>query len=524
MLRGHRPDISQPTYKDRSSFPRISNTIMSSRKAVCVILTRIPESREIYLVERNPKLRFFGGYFAFPGGTLDAEDSEVAVALHTGDSKEDAPYLVAAAREIFEETGILLCGGAQALSVGQRREYRRQLLAEKITFNEFLSNERLSVDSRNFNFIATLLTPEFAPVRYDTRFYWAQIPEGQNPEILLGELVDGRFCDAQDTLRMWRADDILLVPPAVFILAEVAQTSLAGSMAALDQHAQSYAAGAIHEIYFTPGVQMLPLKTRTLLPATHTNSYLVGDQHLYLIDPAPADSAEQQRLWDYLDKRIAEGQTLAAILLTHHHSDHTGAVAQAQTRYQLPVYAHPLTADRIAPLVCDRFLHDKDELDLGASPDGQPGWKLTALHTPGHASGHLAFQESRYGAVIAGDMVSTLSTIVINPPDGHLGTYMNSLHRLRDITTGTIYPSHGPAMQTGRDVLTHFIEHRQAREQKLLAALGSQAQSSAELLAKVYDDVDRSVWPLAELSLRAGLQKLIEEKKCRQVGDAYVAF
>ncbi len=170
------------------------------------------------------------------------------------------------------------------------------------------------------------------------------------------------------------------------------------------------------------------------------------------------------------------------------------------------------------------MLGDGDELDLGETPDGQPGWKLKVYHTPGHASGHLAFQENRYGAVIAGDLISTVSTIVISPPEGHMATYLRSLEFLESVTEGTIYPGHGPAVRTGKEVLQYFIKHRQEREQKLLGALSSEPQSSFDLVKEVYDDVDSSIWPLAEHSLQAHLIKLLEEGKCEQAGGRYRAI
>ena len=495
--------------------------VMQNRKAVSVVLCKSSDSSQVYLVERNPRLRFFGGYFAFPGGTLDDDDPSIPATNVSALSDERVPYILAAAREVFEETGILLTCGDNAIQPERRREYRDALLTGQISFRDILLQAGHVVDLTDFHFICHLLTPEFAPVRYDTQFYWAEIPPGQDPEIIPGELVDGGYYDASAALTEWRHGRMQVVPPVTFMLNEFAASSVAAGMVNVVKEAEEYRAGALHQIYFTPGVQMLPLKTRTLFPASHTNAYLVGEADMLLIDPAPADDDEQERLWRFLDKRISEGKKLSAILLTHHHADHVGAVSACQRRYKLPLLGHKLTADYLPDLAFDRYLEDGDVLPLGQSPDGQPDWTLKVYHTPGHASGHLAFQESRYGAVIAGDMISTLSTIVINPPDGHMATYMHSLHRLLEITTGTIYPSHGPAVATGRALLQHFIDHRNEREKKLLAALSHKAQRADELVREVYDDVDATIWRLAERSLEAGLIKLIEEGRCVQTSHGY---
>ena len=105
-----------------------------------------------------------------------------------------------------------------------------------------------------------------------------------------------------------------------------------------------------------------------------------------------------------------------------------------------------------------------------------------------------------------------------------MGTYMNSLELLESVSAAAIYPSHGPASPNGKPVLQYFIKHRQEREQQLLNALGTAPRSQSQLVQEVYDDVDASIWPLAEHSLRAGLIKLIEEGKCEQVGEEYRAL
>jgi len=491
------------------------------RQAVGVLLTRNPESTEVYLVRRNDKLRFFGGYDAFPGGKLDTADTDLPILNAQTTAPEHLPYIAAAAREIFEETGVLLVPGADGIPAENLHNYRQQLLADSIDFKTLLAKEKLSIDGSHFHFICSIMTPEFAPVRYDTQFYWVHLPQGTVPRIVHGELVDGHFITAENALKSWADGEALIVPPVVFMLKEMAGKSLLAATENIRRQADAYKQGVLHEVYFTPGVQLIALQTRTLLPAMHTNTYLVGEKDLFIIDPAPSDKQEQQRLWNYLDDQLRQGKKLHGILLTHHHSDHIGAVAACQRRYGLPLMAHGRTAEKLAEFHFQRLLHHGDVLDLGTAPDGSSGWKLRVLHTPGHASGHLAFQENRYGAIMAGDMVSTLSTIVINPPDGHLATYLNSLRQLEVAARGAIYPGHGPAVRDGKKLLGDFIRHRLQREQKLLDALTEQPQTSQELVVQVYQDTEPALWPLAELSLQAGLIKLMEEGKCERDGSGY---
>ncbi len=489
---------------------------MAERKAVTIILTHRSDPKKIYLVERNPKLKFFGGYFAYPGGTLDLPDKEVRIEHSEAVPAESLPYIAAAVRETFEETGVLLARASAAISAERLALYRKDLLSEELGFNEILQQEGLVIDARDFHFVVSLLTPEFAPIRYDTQFYKVQMPAGQEPTILEGELISGDFYTAERAFNLWQKGEMSIVPPVIFMLRELLGQTWEHCIHSVRVQAEAYKQGAIHEIYFTPGVHMLPLKTRTLAPATHTNCYLVGDEQLYIIDPAPTEPAEQQRLWDYLEKRVAEGRQLKGILLTHHHADHVGAVSACQEKYGLPVFAHKNTIAHLTDIDFERPLNHGDELELGKTPDGEPEWKLNIYHTPGHAAGHLTFRESRYGAVIAGDLLSTLSTIIIAPPEGHMATYMRSLQFLETITDGTIYPSHGSAVKTGKLLVQHFIKHRQEREDKILTSLTRKPQAIKKLVQTVYNDVNVDLWPLAEQSLQAGLIKLIEEEKCRK--------
>jgi glyoxylase-like metal-dependent hydrolase (beta-lactamase superfamily II) len=169
------------------------------------------------------------------------------------------------------------------------------------------------------------------------------------------------------------------------------------------------------------------------------------------------------------------------------------AVPAVVERYGWPVWAHAETAAALASTIAiARTLGDGDVLPLGTSPDGQPGWTLEAMHTPGHSRGHLAFRESRYGAILAGDLVSTVSTIMIAPPDGHLATYLASLARLRALPCGTLYPAHGPAKRDSHAVLDAYVAHRAERERKVRAALGPEPRWLDEILPRAYDDVPPS--------------------------------
>jgi glyoxylase-like metal-dependent hydrolase (beta-lactamase superfamily II)/8-oxo-dGTP pyrophosphatase MutT (NUDIX family) len=495
------------------------------RPAASVLLARrdAGAATELFVVERSPKLRYFGGYSALPGGTTDPADASLGVEAAR----------VTAARELFEETGVLLARprGAE-VPAGDLAAARRRLLAGEVGFPALLAELELQLATEALQPLCTITTPPFAPVRFATDFFWSILPPGAVPSIVEGELVGGRFVGAEEALAAWRAGELALAPPILILLRGLAALPAGASLADLAIAARSldgepYGSPG-RRIYFSPGVQILPLPTRTKPPASHTNTLLVGERLVYVVDPAPADEAAQAQLWAAIDGLLAEGAELGGFLLTHHHPDHVGALGAAVSRYRLPVMAHQRTLDRLTlPAGAEaRSLADGDVLALGASPDGREGWQLTAWHTPGHARGHLVFHESRYGALLAGDLVSTLSTVVIDPPEGHLATYLASLEGLLADparTIGTLYPGHGPAVRDGRGVLRQALAHRRERLAKLSAALTAAPATLDELLPRVYDDVDPALWPLAERSLAAGLEHLAERGVAAQAGDAWQA-
>ncbi len=494
------------------------------RIAVSVLLHPDDGSGRVLLVERNPALKFFGGYHAFPGGTLDPQDQEVPVENLPTEGEtgidEFQSFVAAAARELFEETGLWLGRGTRFVGRDSLDRFRRMLLAGEISFLEILKQTRHIIDARDFQPLCRITTPPFVPVRYDTWFLRCRMPKGARAEILPGELVSGDFISPGPTLDRWREGELLIAAPVLIMLEEMARGD-GGFVDRIRSLTASYDRGKLHRVFFTPGILLAPLKTPTQPPATHTNTFVVGHERLFVVDPAPYEAVEQTKLWELLEELRSEGRELAGILLTHGHPDHVGAVAECSKRFDLPVYAHADAVRSYRELEIGLFVEHGQELELGASPDGRPDWTLRAYFTPGHAPGHLAFKESRYQAMLVGDLISTLSSILIDPSDGHLRTYLESLESVIPVAEGTVYPSHGPPARDGRKALQKQLRHRLAREEQILAALSEGPQSLPTLLEKVYLDVDKRLHGLAKRSLVSGLIKLEEEGRVRQAGAMY---
>jgi glyoxylase-like metal-dependent hydrolase (beta-lactamase superfamily II) len=253
----------------------------------------------------------------------------------------------------------------------------------------------------------------------------------------------------------------------------------------------------------------MPVRTPTLPPATHTNSFLIGTGEAVLVEPASPYEDEISRMVEWVDDARAEGVRVAAILATHHHPDHVGGAKQLAERLSLPLWAHEMTEQRLQGVVqFDRLLGEGERIELsGPTPTA-----LTAVHTPGHAPGHLCFIDEATGILIAGDMVASVGTIIVEPVDGDMALYLDSLRRMIALEPAGLLPAHGGVIEGARAMLEFYIEHRLMREAKVFGALQAHGPGRPlDIVAQAYDDAPKAVWPLAVRSIEAHLIKLERE-------------
>ncbi len=477
--------------------------------AASIMLARARGSREIFVVARAPALRFLGGFLAFPGGKVHSSDDALA---------RNTPGLtgqhVAAVRELFEEAGVLLARGVDGSYLPDEKliPLRRELMAEQLTFHDLLAEHNLLLHPEDLTFVGSLVTPPFAPFRFDTAFFVAVLPPGQTAEVWPGELTTGSWRSPEQVLADWSAGDILVSPPTVALLQAIRGRPVEEWPNQLTSLQDDRASEG--PIWFSPGVQMIPLFTEGLPPSTHTNAYLVGSDPAYLIDPGPSDAQEQSRLFESLS-----GRRLRGVVLTHHHPDHIGASTICAERFGVPILAHPLTAKALdGRIEVQQFIHDGDCLDLGISPSGRGGWHLQAIYTPGHAVGHLSFWEPYYRLLFVGDMISMLSSVLIPPPpEGDLAVYLDSLRRLHTFPARLILPSHGSPSARPAFILEQALSHRREREAQLLQALASGPKTVAELAMDLYRGLPADLMRFAEMQIKAGLHKLQGEGRALAV-------
>lgn len=470
-----------------------------------IVFRRAASGVEVFWLEREQRLSFAGGFFAFPGGKVDKADAQVPV---EGASGQAAQVIVTAARELFEETGLLIARGA-AVDQSSLDALRKQVL-EGGSFAEVLNARGLTLHAADFVPAGRWLTPPYLQVRFDARFFLVEAPAQQQATVWPGELAAGEWIRPQDALERWEEGSALLHPPnlnALRVMARFTTVAAAASELAAPPWCDDFVA---RHLEFQRGVHVVPLLTPTLPPATHTNAYLLGTKDLLIVDPGSPDDEECARLVTVVRELMADGAVPCAIVLTHHHGDHTGGVKYVSEQLSLPVWAHALSADRV-PVKVSRLLADGDVLEL----DGPFPMRWRVLHTPGHATGHVCLIDERSKAGIVGDMVSSVSTIIIDPPEGDMAVYLKQLERLRELPLGALFPAHGPIVAHGVAKLEEYLTHRAWREAKVLEAVGSFSMPVGldEVVPRAYDDVSAFIWPIAERNTVAILQKLVAEER-----------
>ncbi|MEW2410642.1 MBL fold metallo-hydrolase [Streptomyces griseoviridis] len=233
-----------------------------------------------------------------------------------------------------------------------------------------------------------------------------------------------------------------------------------------------------------------------------TNTWLLAEPDSDLavvVDPGPLDEGHLRAVLDTAERA---GRRVALTLLTHGHPDH----AEGAARFA------ELTGTKVRAL--DPALRLGDEGLAAGDVVTVGGLELRVVPTPGHTSDSLCFHVPADGAVLTGDTVLGRGTTVVAHPDGRLGDYLDSLRRLRSLTVDdgvhTVLPGHGPVLEDAQGVVEFYLAHRAHRLAQVETAVEDGHGSPAEVVAHVYADVDRALWPAAELSVRAQLDYLRE--------------
>ena len=267
--------------------------------------------------------------------------------------------------------------------------------------------------------------------------------------------------------------------------------------------------GAGKLVQLAPGVNRLIAPNPGMMTGPGTNTYILGDKEVAVIDPGPVIDSHIDLICELTPGPIKW------ILVTHTHPDHSPAVALLAERTGAEKLGRPAPDGQHQDKTFepDRILDDGDIFETAE-------FELEVIHTPGHASNHLCYLKKESGWLITGDHIINGSTVVIDPPDGNMVDYLNSLEKLMDKDLKVIAPGHGDPIDTPYEAIDWIIKHRLEREAKVVAELEAHPNSTiSELLPHVYGDVHEKLFSVAERSLLAHLLKLEDDKSAKLDGD-----
>lgn len=414
------------------------------KPAAAILLHR---DGKVWLGQRG-QTRFLPGFSVFPGGTCEPDESTRQTAL----------------RELAEETGIEL------------------------------------PDTFPLIPFSRAVTPAYSRYRYDVEVFLAQLPESLEPKPDGREIASGDWYTAEQALQARADGEIQLAPPTYrqVLLWKQCQEQPDKWPGAAEAFATPPARNE-QVLPFGPGLTVIPLPTRAMPPAAWTNCVLLGSRSLYIVDPG---GPELDVLMQEVSTLKATGAELKGVILSHHHPDHIEGYHELGMTH-LPLYCHPLTA-RLLPEDFPPTTPLEDGQKLAVEDD----LTLVSHFTPGHAPGHLAFEIPERKAVLAGDMVSSLSSIVLPSDNGSLPDYIASLKKLRAVKANLIFPSHGPPWGSGSDPFGETLLHRQKREEQVLALLGDDPRSVESVAGRLYRGLDPRLVPAAQANVHHHLLKL----------------
>lgn len=537
--------------------------------ATLIVLRDLPDAPgfQVLLLRRAEKAGDQNsGAAVFPGGLLDATDrghyarcaglDDATASRLLGLPHDGLHHVVAAVRECFEEAGLLHAVDADgravdlnAIPAAERWRLRHALHANEIGMDAVCETLGRAVGSEVRLAVGELaywshwVTPAGMPKIFDTRFFVVRAPSGQEATHDATETTEVLWLTPAEALDKARGlklmnvttrtlqelatfDRVEAVLEAARARREVPVTrprlgrSAAGRAVVGAEHPAFAEVGRLdpegrgdvlvepaagNPVWLSPRVQRVIAPNGSLMTGPGTNAYFVGvagADDWALIDPGPADDGHVAALLAAAPGRITR------VLVTHTHKDHSPAVAAivkatgARTYGRIADHAEWQDTD----FVPDQQLADGDRIEIG------PGVTLRVIHTPGHASNHLCYLLEEEKLLFTGDHLMQGSTVVINPPDGHMATYLRSLERLLDEDLEWLAPGHGFLIEKPHDVVRHTVAHRRKREQLVLADARAHGPTGEEaMVTRVYAGTPKALHAMALRSLRAHLQKLEEE-------------
>ncbi|TXH06170.1 MAG: MBL fold metallo-hydrolase [Nevskiaceae bacterium] len=440
--------------------------------AVTAILIHGPE---LFITRRQVHLPAFPGYWAFPGGKVDAGDS-------------DAPL-----------SHPLLQGHSPRLLRGLDRELR-----EELEFDLFAAVERGEVVS--IHEIGEATTPSIMPVRFRTHFYRIELNTRPAIRAHKGETAEWAWRPAGALSADIERGRLLAAPPTRIAVKHVADAPQdTGPIRGFEFRFNP--AADVPAMEPIAGLRMLAVRSNTIPPADRTNVFHLGDDgaRRVLVDPAPGSAEELARLDVAIDALGVD-----EIFLTHHHPDHRERADQIARRLRIPIGCSEDTQQRIRRRQPGFF--DGLEVKTWREGDVLTRWQgedIRIYAVPGHDEGQLALMPDSRRWCLVSDLIQGVGTVVVGGPEGNMRKYFDSLQRVIDWDPDVIIPSHGIALGTTYRI-RETLKHRRMREEQI-ATLHAEGHTPQAMLPAIYQDLDPRLAPLALVNINSHLQKLREE-------------
>lgn len=271
-----------------------------------------------------------------------------------------------------------------------------------------------------------------------------------------------------------------------------------------------------------PGVRRITVNNPSPFTFHGTNTYLVGEETLAIIDPGPEDEAHLAAIL-----RAVGGRPVSHILVSHTHRDHSPLTARLKAETGATVLAEgPHRASRPLRLGEVNALDASGDLDFApdrALADGEvidgDGWSLRAVHTPGHAANHVCFALECTGVLFSADHVMAWSTSIVAPPDGAMSDYMTSLDRLLERDDRILLPGHGGPVTDPQRFMRGLKTHRKMRERAILERLRQGDRTIPEMVKAIYRDTDPRLHGAAGLSVLAHIEDLVDRGAAVTAGE-----
>jgi ribonuclease/clavin/mitogillin len=439
--------------------------------AVSIVMTC---GDEIFAIQRQFFLNAFPGYWAFPGGKVEKDDENFSI-KHAVTEAIDHRLFGAVVREGQEELGI---------------DLRQEIQSGRV---------------RSVDFLGLATTPDFNPYRFATYFFKIDFTQKVDFVIDENEARLAKWMSSELLLKEFNLGQILAVPPVIKVIERLGKEPLVKKIDDLNFDYD----GSEHIPYIESikGMRQIMPLSHTLPPATRTNAFLIGDDNSskILIDPSPKDDEEYRKFKNTLSLFGVD-----KILITHHHPDHYERSNTLARELNLPILLSTDTHQRISKVQPGYFDGVKTVfIKEGDIVTSWLGKDVLVMEIPGHDEGQVALYPKDLSWFLAGDLFQGIGTVVIGGDEGDMKKYFDTLERIIELSPKVVFPSHGIGLG-GTTILEKTLAHRKKREAEILA-LHLEGLKAEEMLAKIYAEVNRELWPYALENINKHLKKLKTE-------------